>query len=317
MFSDGGDGCTKTPGSYYKHSESFLDKPIGHSRALSEGGIFRNAQLEDNVEKYIEKPKLTAPIKIECSIPKPLGKLNIFLQGVLSKKEETTILGHRVAKREWVQVWSVLESDVLTLYRYDKSMKRPTFISSSTRRQLNSPAGSNITKPLHASFPKSEALGKSIDGLIPKDSKTSPHKSTFGHCDESVDWSTPDILGQSAPTNIKDAPNKQSWSISESFADISFTGPKVRLKREKDIPHTDEASSKTSINKPTSDLIEIITLGSKTQVENGESFSKRDNVFRLLLGNSRSILIQAGSFIEMQSWTEAICTAVKQLQEEP
>ncbi|KAH6577262.1 hypothetical protein BASA61_003678 [Batrachochytrium salamandrivorans] len=317
IFSDGGDGCTKTPGSYYKHSESFLDKPIGHSRALSEGGIFRNAQLEDNVEKYIEKPKLTAPIKIECSIPKPLGKLNIFLQGVLSKKEETTILGHRVAKREWVQVWSVLESDVLTLYRYDKSMKRPTFISSSTRRQLNSPAGSNITKPLHASFPKSEALGKSIDGLIPKDSKTSPHKSTFGHCDESVDWSTPDILGQSAPTNIKDAPNKQSWSISESFADISFTGPKVRLKREKDIPHTDEASSKTSINKPTSDLIEIITLGSKTQVENGESFSKRDNVFRLLLGNSRSILIQAGSFIEMQSWTEAICTAVKQLQEEP
>ncbi|KAJ1337044.1 hypothetical protein BSLG_006804 [Batrachochytrium salamandrivorans] len=283
IFSDGGDGCTKTPGSYYKHSESFLDKPIGHSRALSEGGIFRNAQLEDNVEKYIEKPKLTAPIKIECSIPKPLGKLNIFLQGVLSKKEETTILGHRVAKREW----------------------------------LNSPAGSNITKPLHASFPKSEALGKSIDGLIPKDSKTSPHKSTFGHCDESVDWSTPDILGQSAPTNIKDAPNKQSWSISESFADISFTGPKVRLKREKDIPHTDEASSKTSINKPTSDLIEIITLGSKTQVENGESFSKRDNVFRLLLGNSRSILIQAGSFIEMQSWTEAICTAVKQLQEEP
>nr|KAJ3421634.1 RasGEF [Polyrhizophydium stewartii] len=223
------------------------------------------------------------------------GRPYNLLQGVLSKKEETDELGNRAARRDWVRVWAVLEGGTLTLYRYDKSMKGATFMASSTSRQLKLLQGSLASQP--SADRDQSMMGKSLaDGL--DQGAASPAGAASG--------------GSSV---VRETPGRVGWSITDSLADLSFSGTRARARKTRPKDADSEPRGPSPRGQDSGrDLVERIVFNSMTRASQASDYVKRSNVFRLQPVNERSVLMKANSGHEMESWIDAIRATVGELR---
>ncbi|OAJ39792.1 hypothetical protein BDEG_23614 [Batrachochytrium dendrobatidis JEL423] len=298
--------------------EATLEPLIRHTRAKSEGGLFTSTHSIQGVTVYAHPARLVTATISEVEATKPVGKLTRLLQGVLFKKDVPSISGQRSTKRDWIQVWCVLEENEFTLYQYDKNMKGPTFIAASTRRQLCSPTGSKFP----SRSPENTIPGKSMDALLPKSRGTSPQNLESvqvggslerSHAEGLIERSQAEDVINSTKNVSKDSPSKVGWNITESFADLSFPGSKNRLKKDAGKAVIDSSVNSSNTLRSTADIIEKITFSTITKVDTVEGHSKQNNVFMIQISNDRKILLQASSLIEMQSWVEAIRAGIEAL----
>ncbi|KAL2915605.1 hypothetical protein HK105_204790 [Polyrhizophydium stewartii] len=336
---DDGDGDDDDASVSSDGSSEAADMPhlAARGRTASEGVLLHGARSETTLSPTRSRLNQLPDASSGRSRREP-GRPYNLLQGVLSKKEETDELGNRAARRDWVRVWAVLEGGTLTLYRYDKSMKGATFMASSTSRQLKLLQGSlSARSPGYPPLPSPLAAGggsgsggghsttKSLDCLATASRPPSASQPSADRDQSMMGKSLADGLDQGAASPagaasggssvVRETPGRVGWSITDSLADLSFSGTRARARKTRPKDADSEPRGPSPRGQDSGrDLVERIVFNSMTRASQASDYVKRSNVFRLQPVNERSVLMKANSGHEMESWIDAIRATVGELR---